>query len=187
MSPLSAAALFAVGVAAIIGLFWILSTYNAVIALRLRIDKAWANIEVALTQRHDQLPKLVDAVRGQMAFERSTLERVTELRASFRPEASVRVQAATSEATTDAVRQLFAVVERYPDLRSQANVLDLQDEIERLETLIADRRELYNDQVYRYNARIAQVPTAWLAQLLDWLPSEFFEAGPGAAGIRSVS
>ena len=187
MTPLSAAALFAVAVVALIGLFWLLATYNAVIALQLRIDKAWANIEVALMQRHDQLPRLVDAVRGLMEFERSTLERVTELRASFRPEAPVPEQAATSEATTDAVRQLFAVVERYPELRSQGNVLDLQNEIERLETLIADRRELYNDQVFRYNARIAQVPTAWLAQLLGWRPSEFFEAGPGAAAVPPVS
>ncbi|HEU0236728.1 MAG TPA: LemA family protein [Candidatus Limnocylindrales bacterium] len=178
MTPLTAAALFAVALVALIGLFWLLATYNAVVALQLRIDKAWANIEVALKQRHDQLPRLVDAVRGVMAFERATLERVTELRAAFRPEAPIPDQAETAAATSDAVRHLFAVVERYPELRSQANVLDLQDEIERLESMIADRRELYNDQVYRYNARIAQVPTAWLARILGWQPSEFFAPTP---------
>ena len=180
MTPMEMAALFALVLVAVIVVFWLISTYNAVVALALRIDKAWANIEVALKQRHDQLPKLVDAVRGVMAFERDTLERVTELRAAFRPEAPIPQQAATSEATTAAVRQLFAVVENYPVLRSQQNVLDLQDEIERLEGIIADRRELYNDQVYRHNARIAQVPTAWLAPLFGWTPRDFFDAEPAA-------
>ena len=178
MTPETAAALFAVGLVAVIAVFWIVSTYNAVVALQQRADKAWANIEVALKQRHDQLPRLVDAVRGIMAYEQATLQRVTELRASFRPEAPIPDQAVTSAATSDAVRRLFAVVEAYPELRSQANVLDLQDEIERLESVIADRRELYNDQVYRYNARIAQVPTLWLAPLFGWARRDFFEADP---------
>lgn len=176
MSPLSVAALFAVALVGLIVAFWVLSTYNAVVGLRLRIDKAWANVEVALKQRHDQLPRLVEAVRSLMAFERATLQRVTELRAAYRPEAPPPDQAVTSELTSGAVRQLFAVVERYPELRSQENVLDLQNEIERLEGLIADRRELYNDQVFRHNTRIAQVPTAWLAALLGWTPREFFVA-----------
>jgi LemA protein len=183
MSPLGAAAAFAIVLFSAIILFWVMATYNAVVALRLRIDKAWANVEVVLKQRHDQLPNLVTAVRDLMAFERSTLERVTELRAAFHPEDPVPEQAAVAEATSAAIRQLFAVVERYPELRSQENVLDLQNEIERLEGMIADRRELYNDQVYRYNTRIAQVPTSWLAGLLDWAPREFFDAEP-AAEIR---
>ena len=88
----------------------------------------------------------------------------------------------TSEATTAAVRSLFAVVERYPDIKSAENVQDLQDEIERLEGMIADRRELYNDQVYRYNTRIGQVPGALLAPLFGWKPREFFAADPADAG-----
>jgi LemA protein len=147
-------------------------------ALRQRIDKAWSNIGVVLKQRHDQLPNLVAAVRGLMAFERDVLTRVTEARSAYRPSAPIPDQALTAEATTAAVRSLFAVVERYPEIKSQANVQDLQDEIERLEAMIADRRELYNDQVYRYNTRIAQVPGAWLAPLLGWRPREFFAAEP---------
>jgi LemA protein len=109
-----------------------------------------------------------------MAFEQGILTDVARLRAAYSPAAPIPAQAATSEATTAAVRQLFAVVERYPDLRSQTNVLDLQDEIERLEGVIADRRELYNDQVYRYNTRIAQVPALYLAALFAWQPRPFF-------------
>ena len=139
MTPLSMAAGFAVALAVFIVFFLAVTTYNDIVALRQRIDKAWANIEVLLKQRHDELPNLVAAVREVMAFEQSVLEEVTRLRAAWSPDQPVPQQAVTSEATTSAVRQLFAVVERYPDLHSQQNVRALQAEIERLEAVIADR------------------------------------------------
>ena len=171
------AAIFAVTLLAVVVCYIVLASYNAVVALRLRIDKAWANIGVVLRQRHDQLPNLVAAVRGLMAYERDVLIRVTEARAAYAPTAPIPDQAATSEATTAAVRSLFAVVERYPDIKAAANVQDLQDEIERLEGMIADRRELYNDQVYRYNTRIGQVPGS------SWRRSS---AGSRASSSRST-
>lgn len=180
MNPMSLAAAFAVGLVVAIVLFIVVATYNDVVALLRRIDKAWANIEVALQQRHDQLPALVDAVRGVMTFERDVLTAVTTARAAWSPSASVRDQAAASAATTRAVRTLFATVERYPDLKSAGNVLALQAEIERIEGVIADRRELYNDQVYRYNTRIGQVPGVLLAELFGWRPRAFFDAEPAA-------
>lgn len=176
MSMTGWAALFAFALLAAIVAFLVLATYNAVVALRLRIDKAWANIDVVLKQRYDQLPNLVEAVRGVMAWEQDVLTEVTRARAAYSPAAPIPDQAATSEATTSAVRSLFAVVERYPEVRSATNVLALQEEIERLEGLIADRRELYNDQVYRHNTRIAQVPAVFLAWLFGWRARPFFEA-----------
>ena len=176
MSLPDLAAVFAVLVVTLIVCYIVLASYNAVVALRQRIDKAWANIGVVLKQRHDQLPNLVAAVRGLMEYERDVLTRVTEARAAYTPTAPIPDQAATSDATTAAVRSLFAVVERYPDIKAAVNVQDLQDEIERLEGMIADRRELYNDQVYRYNTRIGQVPGALLAPLFGWQRREFFVA-----------
>lgn len=178
MSPTDVAALFAIAlVVGIVG-FIVLTSYNAIVALRQRIDKAWSNVDVVLKQRHDLLPNLVAAVHGLMAFEQDVLTQVTEARAAYTPGAPIPDQAETSEATSAAVRSLFAVVERYPDLKSQANVLDLQNEIERLEGMIADRRELYNDQVYRYNTRIGQVPDLFLAPLFGWQPRAFFAVDP---------
>jgi LemA protein len=171
-------ALFAIALVVVILGFIVVASYNAIVALRQRIDKAWSNIDVVLKQRHDQLPNLVTAVRDVMAFERDVLTEVTRARAAYSPSAPIPAQAATSAATSSAVRSLFAVVERYPDLKSQANVQDLQREIERLEAMIADRRELYNDQVYRYNTAIAQVPGVMLASLLGWKTREFFAADP---------
>jgi len=178
VNPSELAAAFAVGVLVAVVGFIVLSSYNAVVALQQRIDKAWANIDVVLKQRYDQLPNLVTAVRGLMTYERDVLTRVTEARAAYSPTAPIHDQAATSDATSAAVRSLLAVVERYPDIKAGANVLDLQDEIERIEGMIADRRELYNDQVYRYNTRITQVPGAVLAPLFGWRPREFFAAEP---------
>ncbi len=172
------AAVFAVGLVVVILGFVVVTNYNAVMALRQRIDKAWSNIDVVLKQRHDQLPALVAAVRGVMAFEQAVLTEVTQARAAYSPIEPIPDQAVHAEATSAAVRSLFAVVEAYPAVKSQQNVLDLQDEIERLESMISDRRELYNDQVYRYNTRISTLPTLPLAALFGWAPREFFAAKP---------
>ena len=153
-------------------------TYNDVIGLQRRCERAWANVDVALKQRHDQLPALVSAVRGAMAFEQSVLEDVARARARYQPEAPVHDQAVVSEATSQAVSSLLAVVERYPELRSHENVMALQEEIGRLETLIARRRELFNEQVYQYNATIQQVPALLLRPLLGWKTVEMFSASP---------
>jgi LemA protein len=187
VSPGEVVALFSIGVLVAVLAFIAFETYNAVVALRLRIDKAWANIDVALKQRFDQLPNLVEAVRGVMAWEQAVLTEVTEARAAYSATAPIPEQAATSAATTAAVRSLFATVEQYPEVRSAVNVMSLQEEIERLEGIIADRRELYNDQVYRHNTRIAQVPAVFLAWVFGWRARPFFEASaaererPGAA------
>jgi LemA protein len=181
VSPSAYAAAFAVGLLIAIVGFIVVTDYNAVMSLRQRIDKAWANVDVALKQRHDQLPALVTAVRGLMAFEQDVLVAVTQARAAYSPTEPIPDKAVHSEATTTAVRSLLAVVEAYPDLTAHQNVLDLQREIERLESMIADRRELYNDQVYRYNTRITTVPTVVLARLLGWRARAFFAAEPDAA------
>jgi LemA protein len=186
VSPLAGAALFAAGLLALVAAFLLVTTYNGVVALRTRIDKAWGNVQVALEQRHDQLAQLVAAVRDVMAFEQAVLGEVARQRARYAPDAPVAEQGAVSAATSHAVRSLLAVVENYPQLRSQENVLRLQGEIERLEEQIADRRELYNDQVYRYNSTIAQVPAVVLASVIGWVPRAFFDAAPGADGRPTV-
>jgi LemA protein len=180
--PFVAMAGAALIIAAIVVMVVVLVVYNAVVALEKRVDRAWANVDVALRQRHDELPNLVEAVRDVMAFERDVLERVTRLRAAvnaFAPNEPLPRRAANADDTSEAVRSLLAVVERYPALRSQQNVAALQAEIERLETLVATRREVFNDAVFRYNATIRQVPAVLLADVLGWRSRAFFRAEPG--------
>lgn len=180
MSPIVAAAVaFGGALVVVILVYLAFVTFNSLVALRQQVDKAWANIDVALRQRHDELPNLVQAVRGQLAFEQATLQRVTEARAAWSPDASIPRKATVSEATSRAVHGLFAVVERYPELRSDSNVMALQAEIQRLETVIADRRELYNDSANRYNTTIAQLPGVLVASALGWQRRPFFTAEPG--------
>jgi len=170
-------ALLVAGILTIVLAFFLaVVTYNDIIGLQRRCERAWANIDVALKQRHDQLPALVSAVRGAMAFEKSVLEEVTRTRARYQPEASIHDQAVVSEETSHAVRSLLAVVERYPDLRSQQNVMALQEEIERLETLIARRRELFNEQVFQYVSSIHRLPGVLLRPLFGWKDVEMFSA-----------
>ena len=174
MPLVALAAAFAATVVVVVVGFLAVTTYNDVVALRNRTTKAWANIDVVLKQRHDELPNLVEAVRDVMQFERDVLTEVAERRAAYSDRDPIPRQAATSDATSAAVRRLFAVVERYPEVRSASNVASLQAEIARLEELIADRRELYNDQVYRYNTRIGQVPANIVAGLFGWRPLPLF-------------
>ncbi len=185
--PYVAAAAFAALIVLVLFGFLAFATYNEIVALTQRIDKAWANIDVTLKQRFDELPNLVSAVRGVMGFEQGVLTEVTRLRNAYSGDVPVPEQAATSEATSRAVRQLFATVENYPNLKSATNVLALQAEIQRLEGVIADRRELYNDSVARYNTRIRQVPAVLLAGLFGWTPRAFFTATDAERGRVPVA
>jgi LemA protein len=184
--PYAAAAAFAALVLLVLAGFLAFVTYNEIVALNQRINKAWANIDVALKQRFDELPNLVSAVRGVLGFEQAVLTEVTRLRNAYSGDLPVPDQAATSEATSRAVRTLFATVENYPDLKSAANVLALQAEIQRIESVIADRRELYNDSVARYNIRIRQLPAVLLAGLFGWTPRDFFAASSTERQVVSV-
>lgn len=170
------ALLVAAVLALALAVFLVVVTYNNVVALQRRCERAWANIDVSLKQRWDQLPNLVSAVKGQMGFEQEVLEEVTLLRARYEPKASVHDQAVVSEATSQAVKSLFAVVENYPELRSQENVMALQEEIERLETLIARRRELFNQQVYQYVTVIHTIPAVLIRPIFGWKDVEMFSA-----------
>ena len=184
--PYAAAGAFAALVILGLAAFLAFVTYNAIVALNQRIDKAWANIDVALKQRFDELPNLVGAVRGVLGFEQAVLTEVTRLRNAYSADQPVPDQAATSEATSQAIRTLFATVENYPQLKSATNVLSLQAEIQRLEGVIADRRELYNDSVARYNIRIRQLPAVLLAGLFGWTTRDFFAASEAERGPLGV-
>ena len=152
--------------------------FNRLVSIRNRADNAWSQIDVQLRRRYDLIPNLVETVKGYADHERELFRSVTEARTRGMEASSVESQANAENQLTRGVRQLLAVAEQYPDLKSQANVLDLQAEIERIEGVIADRRELYNDQVFQHNARIAQVPALFLAPLFGWRPCEFFAATP---------
>src|SRR5918992_6226648 len=139
------------GVIAILVVFLVV-VYNSLVRLRNTVDEAWNQISVQLKRRHDLIPNLVNAVRGYMEFEQETLQRVTEARAAAVNAQAKGPQAAgeTAQAEnflTGALRQLFALVENYPELKANQNVLDLQEELTTTENQIGFSRQHYNATV----------------------------------------
>jgi LemA protein len=166
----TAASLVTVGVLA-----YIIILYNELVRLRNDNDRAWANIDVLLKQRHDEVPNLVACVKGYMEHERQTLEAVTRARAASMNAASIPQKAQADLFLTGALRSLFAVAEKYPDLKANQNFLALQNRISELEERIADRREFFNDDVNTYNTRIGQIPELFLASLMSLQPRQMFQ------------
>ena len=149
--------------------------YNELVRLRNDNNRAWANIDVLLKQRHDEIPNLVACVKGYMEHERQTLEAVTQARAASMSAASVAQKAEADLFLTGALRSLFVVAERYPDLKANQNFLALQNRISELEERIADRREFFNDDVNAYNTRIGQIPEVFLASVMSLKPRQLFQ------------
>ncbi len=162
--------LFAVGV-----LIYTVILYNGLVRLRNENDRAWANIDVLLKQRHDEIPNLVEIVKGYMQHEQQTLLAVTRARAASMNAASVGQKAVADLQVVSALRGLFAVAENYPQLKANENFLKLQNRISELEERIADRREFFNDDVNTYNTRIGQIPEVFLASFMNLKPREMFK------------
>ena len=149
--------------------------YNGLVALKNDIDKAWANIDIMLKQRHDELPKLVDVCKGYMNYERDTLQKIVQARAMYQQAVTIDQKAQADQSAKAAVRGLFAVAENYPDLKANNNFLQLQKRITELENQIADRREFYNDSVNTYNIRIQQFPDTFVAAFMQLTPKPMFK------------
>ncbi|HLW84501.1 MAG TPA: LemA family protein [Candidatus Sulfotelmatobacter sp.] len=149
--------------------------YNELVRLRNENDRAWANVDVLLKQRHDEIPNLVETVKGYMQHEQQTLLAVTQARAASVNAASIAQKATADLQMTGALRGLFAVAENYPQLKANENFLKLQHRISELEERIADRREFFNDDVNTYNTRIGQIPEVFIASFLELKPRSMFK------------
>lgn len=158
------------------GILWYLVTiYNGLIALKNDIDKAWANIDVMLKQRHDELTKLLEVCKGYMDYERDTLLKITQARSLYQQATTVDQKAVADQSMTSALRGLFAVAENYPDLKANNNFMQLQKRITEIESQIADRREFYNDSVNNFNIRIQEVPDTFVASFMKLTPKRMFK------------
>jgi LemA protein len=161
--------------------------YNGLVRLRNDNDRAWANIDVLLKQRHDEIPNLVETVKGYMQHEQQTLLAVTQARAASMNAASISQKATADLMTTGALRGLFAVAENYPQLKANENFLKLQNRISELEERIADRREFFNDDVNTYNTRIGQIPEVFVASFMNLKRRELFRVSGDDRGRVEVN
>jgi LemA protein len=157
---------------------YLIGIYNGLVSLRENVKVAWANIDVLLKQRHDELPKLVETCKRYMQFEQETLEKVMRARASVSQASTsgnVAAVGAAEQQLRAGVGRLFAVAESYPQLKSDETFKQLQGRITALEESIADRRELYNDQVNLNNIRVKVFPDVVIAQRFGFVPAQLLE------------
>ena len=167
-------------------LLWGILTYNRLVRYRNQIDNAWSQIDVQLRRRYDLIPNLVNTVKGYAAHEKAIFENVAAARSAGIAAKTVGEQAQAENQITQALRQLFAVVENYPDLKANENFLALQEELTGTEGRIAFARQFYNDQVLVYNNVVQQLPSNIIANLANFQLREFFEIEEAAAGPVQV-
>jgi len=152
---------------ALVAIVYVIGVYNGLVTLRESVKQAWANIDVLLKQRHDELPKLVETCKRYMQYEQETLEKVMRARAAVstaQARGDVQALGAAENELRNTVGRLFAVAENYPKLKTDETFKQLQGRISALEAAIADRREFYNEQANLNNIRIAQFPAVLIAQ-----------------------
>lgn len=152
--------------------------YNGLVRLKHGVSKAWANIDVLLKQRHDELPKLVETCKQYMQYEQETLERVMRARAAVsqaREQGDIGALGSAEGQLRLGLGNLFAVAEAYPELKANETFQHLQTRISGLENSIADRREYYNESVNNNNVRIEQFPDLIVARLGNFRQAELLE------------
>ena len=162
------------GIIAVIVL-WLVSVYNSLITLKNQTANGWAQIDVQLKRRHDLIPNLVDTVKGVMKFEQNTLTQVIEARNRAISAQGVADKAVQENVLSGALRQLFALVENYPNLKSNENVSRLQEELVSTENRIGFARQFYNDIATKFNIAQQNFPTNLLASNFGFKPAELFE------------
>jgi LemA protein len=162
----------------LVALFYGISLYNHLVSMKHAVAKAWANIDVLLKQRHDELPKLVEVCKQYKEFEQSTLQKVIEARSRVQTAREHQDIAALGQAEgmlRAGLGSIFAVAEAYPELKANEHFMQLQTRITGLENGIADRRELYNESVNIYNVGIEQFPAVLIANMFRYEPKPLLE------------
>jgi LemA protein len=162
----------------VVVLVYFIMLYNQLVQIKHNVSKSWANIDVLLKQRHDELPKLVETCKQYMKFEQDTLVRVMEARnqvSSAREQQNIAALGQAEGELRGALGRLFAVAEAYPELKSNETFQHLQARISTLENAIADRREFYNDSVNINNVRIEQFPDSIVAALFSFRPMQLLK------------
>jgi LemA protein len=165
---------------------WVFSVYNGLVAMRQRVDQAFADIDVQLKMRHDLIPNLVETVKGYASHERGTLDDVIKARNSaLSAQGPAQISAAEGQ-LTGALGRLIALSEAYPDLKANANFQQLQGELSDIENKIAASRRFFNNAVQEYNTGIQQLPAALFAASLGFSRKDFFDLGETRAQVEQA-
>ncbi len=154
---------------------YFLSIYNGFVEMKNNIGRAWANVDVLLKQRHDEIPKLVKTCEAYMHHERAVFDKLSEARGALAGARTVGQRAEAESQIGRALGAFMAVAENYPDLKADQGFRALQQRISELENQLADRREFYNDVVTLFNTRLEQIPDSWVSQGMKLESAELFK------------
>lgn len=163
-----------IGIAAVVVIGYLVSIFNGLIRLKNNINKSWANINVLMKQRHDELPKLISTVKGYMKYEKDVLTQITKARTEIMKTKDIHEKARLNNQISEALKTIFAVAENYPKLQANESFRHLQNRISGLENEIADRREFFNDSVNAFNIRIQSIPDTVVAKMMGYMKKELF-------------
>jgi len=163
-----------IGIGGVIVL-WTIYAFNRLITLRARIDEAFSDIDVQLKRRHDLIPNIVKTVKGYMGHEKDVFEKVSQARSAAMGATSTEDKAQKENALSNTLKTLFAVAEAYPELKANANFLDLQRELADTENKIQSARRFYNTNVMDFNVRVQSFPSMIIAGMFGFAKREFFE------------
>lgn len=162
----------------VLAVVWAVMVYNNLVQVKHNVSKAWANVDVLLKQRHDELPKLVETCKQYMKFEQDTLTKVMEARSKVftaKEQQNIGALGQAEGMLRGALGNLFALAEAYPDLKTNQTFQQLQTRISSLENAIADRREFYNESVNVNNVRIEQFPDSIIAGTFNFKAAQLLE------------
>lgn len=159
----------------VLAVIWVIMAYNGLVRLKNQVENAWRQIDVQLKRRHDLIPNLVKTVKGAMEFERGTLERVIAARSRAVDATGMSDKGLAENMLTEALGKLFALVENYPDLKSNENVLKLQEELTSTENRIGFSRQFYNDIVTQFNTRQDVFPSKVIAGSFGFKKADYFQ------------
>ena len=172
---------------AILIVAWFVLAYNKLIRMRNQVKNAWHQIDVQLKRRHDLIPNLVEVVKGYMAHEQDTLTKVIEARNMAMNAKGPEAQAKAENFLTESLKSLFAVVERYPDLKANQNAAALQEELTGTENKISFARQFFNDSVMVFNNTIQTIPSNFVASMFNFRQEEYFKADEADRAVPSAS
>src|SRR5262245_25977303 len=167
--------LFLLVALAFLAAIWAIWRYNNLIALKNQVANAWKQIDVQLKRRHDLIPNLIASVKGEMQFERDTLERVIQARNTAVAARGVADTAEKENQLTQTLSRLFALAENYPNLKANENVRGLTEELTSTENKIGFARQFYNDLATRFNTAQQVFPDSYIAQTFRFQPVELYE------------
>jgi LemA protein len=154
---------------------WVIWTYNGLVALRNQLENAWKQIDVQLKRRYDLIPNLVETVKGYMKHEQDTLQKVIDARSKAMASTGIKASAEAESALSQSLGKIFLLMENYPELKANQNVLQLQEELTTTENQIAFSRQYYNDLVMRFNMKQEVFPSNMIASFFRFQPAEFFD------------